>query len=573
MPGFFHSASLIGETAPKRTHVSHMFDASAASQPIPGERLSAAAPAVAAERILHGWDYVCFGLLTALTWAALAWCLAAWFAQADWCVHPLLLGGITLLLGYAVACQQFRWCLLVLMRRPRPKPPREGWRVGVATTVVPEAEPLEMLEETLRSLITMDYPHDTWVLDEGDDVRVQALCTRLGARHFSRKLLPQYQAAHGRFQARSKHGNYNAWLKEHGWAQYDLIVNVDPDHVPAPTFLHEVLGYFDDPQIGYVQAAQAYYNQEASFIARGAAEETYAYYAVTQMASYALGFPIVTGCHTAHRAAALIHVGGFAPHDADDLLITFMYRAAGWRGVYVPKILARGLTPVDWASYLTQQRRWARSVLDIKFRLYPRLAGRLSRHERLLGFLHGLYYLQGLTTGIGIGFLTYMLASGSVPQFLTDGTFWYLIGLFTAMHSAELYAQRFFLGGRAEWGLHWRAGLLQLAKWPYLGLALWDVLRHRKPAYQMTPKVPRTAKPRLVLRAHLPIILLVGGAWLIGLVAGWPLPGILHLWTAGLVLASLALIATEWWPFPPPYNRQLWVRQARGGSLHDDGKL
>ena len=89
-------------------------------------------------------------------------------------------------------------------------------------------------------------------------------------------------------------------------------------------------------------------------------------------------------------------------------------------------------------------------MLDIKFRLYPRLARHLSRHERLLGFLHGLYYLQGLTTGVGIGCLTYMLASGSVPQFLTDGTFWRLIGLFTAMQSAELYAQRFFLGGRAE---------------------------------------------------------------------------------------------------------------------------
>ncbi len=563
MTSSFQSKSLSGGPAPKSVHVLHMFDPSPPGQQMTGGQLSTVGPAVENVGVLRWWDYACVGFLTALMWVALAWCLAAWITQPDWWVHPVLLGAMTLLLIYTVACQQLRWFSLLLIRRPKPKSPQVGWRVGVATTIVPEAEPLEMLEETLRKLVEMDYPHDTWVLDEGDDMRVKAVCTRLGARHFSRKSLPRYHTAQGCFQARSKHGNYNAWLAEYGWAQYDIVVNVDPDHIPTPMFLHEVLGYFDDPRIGYVQAAQAYYNQGASFIARGAAEETYAYYSATQMASYALGLPIVTGCHTAHRAAALKQVGGFAPHDADDLLITLLYRVAGWQGVYVPKILARGLTPVDWGSYLTQQRRWARSVLDIKIRLYPHLVGRLPRRERILGFLHGLYYLQGLTTGVGMGLLAYMLVSGAVPQFLTDGTLWRLLGAYAALQGAEFYRQRFFLGGWAECGLHWRAGLLQLAKWPYLGLALLDVLRNRKPAYQLTPKVPRTAKPRLVLRAHLPIVSLLGLAWLVGAVAGWSLPGILHLWVLGLMLASLVLIATEWWPFPPPYDRRLWERQAR----------
>jgi cellulose synthase (UDP-forming) len=549
-----------------------LYDPSAPREPIPSGLPHASGPAVGLTSVLRGWDYAGFGCLTALTWAALAWCLAAWLTQADWRVHPVLLGGLTLLLAYNVAIQQFRWFLLLNMRRPAPKPPRAGWRVGVATTFVPGAESLEMLEVTVQALVDMAYPHETWVLDEGDDARVHALCTRLGARHFSRHSLAHYQTAEGRYQARSKHGNYNAWLATHGWAQYDLIMNIDPDHVPASTVLLEVLGYFDDPKIGYVQVAQAYYNQAASFIARGAAEETYAYYSVTQMASAGLGFPIVTGCHTTHRVTALQQVGGFAPHDADDLLITFLYRAAGWRGVYVPKILARGLTPVDWADYLRQQRRWARSVLDIKCRLYPRLAGRLPRRERVLGFLHGLSYLQGLTTGVGMGLLAYILASGAVPQFLTDGTLWRLLGLYAAVQMAEFYQQRFFLGGWNECGLHWRAGLLQLAKWPYLGLALFDVLRRRQPAYEMTPKVWLTAKPRLVVRAHLPIVSLLGLAWLSGVVAGHPLPGLLHLWTAGLIVTSVALMATDWWPFPAPYERLLWERQARE-ELQEVGKL
>jgi hypothetical protein len=524
----------------------------------------ATAATVVNERVFCWWDYGCFGLLTAVTWAALAWVLPPWVGHADWHQQPVLMGLLSVMLAYHLACQQFRWWLLPVMRRPTPRPPHAGWHVAVATTFVPGAESLEMLEDTVKALVAMAYPHDTWVLDEGDDGEVNALCARLGARHFSRKPLAPYQTGRGPFQARSKHGNYNAWLDACGLASYDILVNFDPDHVPEPTFLHEVLGYFDDPRVGYVQAAQAYYNQRASFIARGAAEETYAYYSATQMASYALGLPIVTGCHTAHRVTALQAVGGFAPHDADDLLITYHYRAAGWQGVYIPKILARGLTPVDWAGYLTQQRRWARSVLDIKWRIYPQLAGRLPRRERLLGLLHGLYYLQGLTTGIAIGLLAWMLASGAVPQFLTDGTLWHLVGLYAALQLTEFYQQRFFLGGWAECGLHWRAGLLQLAKWPYLGLALLDVLRHRQPAYEMTPKVRGSANPRLVVRAQLPIVLLLGWVWLIGVAAGRPLPGLLQLWTAGIVLAVVALMATDWWPFPAPYDRRLWERQARG---------
>ena len=194
-----------------------------------------------------------------------------------------------------------------------------------------------MLGETVRALVRMDYPHETWVLDECDDPQVKALCMRLGACHFSRKHAPRYQTAAGTFQARSKHGNYNAWLDAIGFQRYEIIAAFDPDHVPVPTFLTEVLGYFNDPEVGYVQVAQVYYNQRASFIARGAAEETYGYYSSVQMAAYALGYPIVTGCHNTHRVIALQHVGGFAPHDADDLLLTLLYRSQHWRGVYVPQ--------------------------------------------------------------------------------------------------------------------------------------------------------------------------------------------------------------------------------------------
>ena len=101
---------------------------------------------------------------------------------------------------------------------------------------MPERSPSRRCWKRPYALVTLDYPHDTWVLDEGDEDRVKALCLRLGAKHFSRKNLSHYQTDSGLFQSRSKHGNYNAWLYEIGFKRYDIITAFDPDHVPQPCF-------------------------------------------------------------------------------------------------------------------------------------------------------------------------------------------------------------------------------------------------------------------------------------------------------------------------------------------------
>ena len=405
---------------------------------------------VRSDPLFRWWDYPIFAALTILAVAASVVFLSYWLTADDWSDDPIAFAMLTVLILFNLAVQQVRWCCLPWMRQPRRLTPAPGYRVGVATTFVPGAESLPMLEHTVAALVAMDYPHETWVLDEGDSPEVRELCHRLGALHFTRKGISKYQTGCGSFAARTKHGNYNAWLHDVGFARYDVIVSFDPDHVPARAYLARVLAYFADSAVGYVQAPQAYYNQRASFIARGAAEETYAYYSSIQMANYTLGHPIVTGCHTAHRVTALKSVGGFAPHEADDLLITLLYRAAGWRGVYVPEILARGLTPVDWKGYLGQQRRWARSVLDVKFRAYPRLAPSLPWHERVLGLMHGAYYLRSTANVLGLVALLVLLVTGRVPEVLSWTGIGYTLPLMGALLVLDLYRQRFFLDSRSE---------------------------------------------------------------------------------------------------------------------------
>lgn len=508
---------------------------------------------VRTERVFLGWDWPAFALLTCLTFVALAQFLAYWLALESWAQHPVALAALTVLIAAVLASDQLRWFLLPLMRRPLPMTPGTRWRVGVATTFVPGAEPLDMLEETVRSLVAMDCAHDTWVLDEGDDPQVRGLCRRLGARHFSRKDLARYQAEAGTFCTRSKHGNYNAWLWEVGFQHYDIVVAFDPDHVPGPDYLARVIGYFEDPSIAYVQPAQVYYNQDASFIARGAAEETYAYYSSMQQASYAMGYPIITGCHNAHRVTALREVGGFAAHDADDLLLTQFYRAAGWQGVYVPEILARGLTPVDWDGYLTQQWRWARSVLDVKFRIYPGIAGKLPARTRVISFLHGLHYLQeGVLAFVGLMLLVATLVTGSTAALASLLAAEPLLLLGT-LQLASFYRQRFYLDRRREWGLHWRASLLKLAKWPYFLVALLDVVLDKRVPYVMTRKVGTRARSRMLALPQILSGLMLCAAWVVGSLSHVDVPASAHAWTAIMLAFGLALVSTQYLRYPPPY--------------------
>ncbi|MGE0883513.1 MAG: glycosyltransferase family 2 protein [Blastocatellales bacterium] len=500
-------------------------------------------------------DFPAFIFLTIFCGIAIIYFSAYWFSFNDLLTHPFSFSLLTLIIFTRIANSQAKWFTLPFMKKPLPVDPAKGLRVGVVTTIVPWAESLEMLEKTLRAMIVMDYPHDTWVLDEGDDERVKELCDRLGVFHFSRKNIPEYQTGSGIFQSHTKHGNYNAWFFEIGFKQYDVITTFDPDHVPIPAFLLNVIGYFKDSAVGYVQAAQVYYNQQASFIAQGAAEETYEYYSCTQMAAGSLGQPAMVGCHNTHRVTALKSIGGFAAHDADDLLTGLRYQSAGWKGIYLPRILAKGLTPVDWNGYLTQQRRWARSVIDVKFKLRNLVDGVLPRHGWAINFLHGLFYIQNsITTFIGILLLVYMLASGSVPQAIRPSLLPRLALLFAAIQACALFRQKFYLHPQSEHGIHWRAALLRYAKWPVFLLALRDVVIGRRVPYALTRKIKEKPSARLLIIPHSACVFFVTLAFVTGKALGHSVPSLLYWVAGGVVITSVSLIFSTKLNYPPPYE-------------------
>jgi hypothetical protein len=206
-----------------------------------------------------------------------------------------------------------------------------------------------------------------------------------------------------------------------------------------------------------------------------------------------------------------------------------LYRDAGWQGVYVPKILARGMTPSDWTSYLNQQRRWARSVLDLKLRTYPKLASGLPLQTQVMSLLHGFNYLyKSFAIAGGLALLAVMCLTGTGDRIVGSLATLPFLFLCVAMQLCEFYRQRFYLDWRNEGGLHWRAAILNYAKWPYMLGALCDVLLNRRFAYTLTPKNGRTTRrygwllPHAITAAIIGLAGWAGTSW--GLATGYFFP-------------------------------------------------
>jgi cellulose synthase (UDP-forming) len=419
------------------------------------------------------------------------------------------------------------WVLVYRMRDPLPMAPPRGLRVAMLTTIVPDSEPVELVERALRAMLQVRYEGhvDVWILDEGDSPAVRAMADRLGVRHFSRKGRGAYNQPSGAYRARSKAGNHNAWRTEHA-AGYDVVCQMDPDHVPFPCFLERTLGYFRDPETAFVVAPQVYGNPHDGFVPRGASVQQYVFSGVVSRAGNGLNAPLLIGTNHLYRPAAWDQIGGYQDSVTEDHLtgmrvLGTVNPATGraWRAVYTPDVLAIGEAPTTWTDYFNQQKRWAYGICEIKRNRRLRTGIRLTRAQRLL-FGAVQFYYPSVAVHIGLSSLAtagYLLLDAHPARL--DGRVW--VGLWAAAmlswYVAWLWLRRFNLAPheRRDPGLHGIA-LAMIAGPVYVVAAIAAALR-RPLTYIVTAKGRlRRADTLRTFRLHL----CWAGGWLGVLAAG-----------------------------------------------------
>lgn len=430
---------------------------------------------------------------TVLTGAVSLLVLADWWFRPAHVASPALFFALSLAFWYGMGRIAVGWVSYVGLRRPEHRPAPPGLRVAIFTTSSP-GEPLAMFEKTLEACARVRYPHTTYLLDDTQDPRFREVAERHGAVWLELVGLPGAKA-----------GKINAALER---TDEEFVLVLDPDHIPFPNFLDRVLGQFEDAGVGFVQVCQAYYNQARSFVARGAAEQTYAFYGPLMMGMFGHGTSVAIGANCTFRREALQSIGGHGIGLAEDLVTSVRLHAAGWRSVYVPEVVSRGLVPEDLGSFYKQQLKWARGVYEVLFSEVPRLFRTLTWRQRLSYTTIGTYYLFGATTLLYLAFPYLYLWAGVQPASMRFVEFLAYVGpVATCGVGAYLFVQRWLCHPAVERGLHWRGLVLKVACWPvFLVGTVLAVLRRHIP---YIPTAKEAAKGH-VLRLAWPHLLLIG---------------------------------------------------------------
>jgi cellulose synthase/poly-beta-1,6-N-acetylglucosamine synthase-like glycosyltransferase len=475
--------------------------------------------AVRSEPIVTGAARVGWWVI-AVGWAGVTVSFWVWWLRHAAVGTPWLYWPQTVCLVYqATALPAFFFYYVGKMRRPIERRPPHGLRVALITLCVPTHESLPVIRAQLEALRGVAYPHDSWILDEGDSEEVRAMASELGVRYFTRKGVAAWNEPQPPFQAKTKAGNVNAWLDHISEAglEYDVFVQYDIDHRPRPDYLERVLGYFKDPAVAWVQSPSVCGNLD-EWAARGLAEQDMLFHGPLQMGFYgASETPFIVGSHTAYRMEAVREIGGFQPTRAEDHLDTVVLAAHGYKGVYVPEIIAVGSGPRDFTTYLRQQFAWAYSMIEIFFRHTPRLLRHYSVRQAVQFLMcQSWYTLWSLSLAI-------LWVLPIVALVVQKPIAWMPVGEFLVyflpvpLMSALMWfwARRWFQPHGLM--LSWRGLLLEIARWPVVVWALINVLLRIDHGYMITPKGVASGKGLRLLRVYGPYVGLVA----IPIVALW----------------------------------------------------
>src|SRR5215813_1505702 len=406
-------------------------------------------------------------------------------------------------------------------------------------------EPPDMVIDTLRSLLRIDYPRlEIIVIDDNTDDEalwrpVEAWCARHGVKFAHLDDWPGY-----------KSGALNYALRRLTSPEAEVIGIIDSDYQVQAGWLRRCAPAFADPWIGFVQSPQDYRDwQYARYYRRLFYSYKY-FFAVSQPSRNEHDGAIFAGTMGLIRRVALDELGGWDEWViTEDAELSLRLLRAGWHGLHVDETFGRGIMPLTFEALKGQRYRWCFGGIQI-LRMHWRsmMPGRHNRANRLtagqrwaylagaaqwygdlLSLLFFIFLLAGavnLTTGGGQLFrkLTLFLVS-AIPVMV-------LLGLVRAI--ALL---------RRGTGASWRDALGAFFVWQSTSLVVARAsvlaLFAKKAAFLRTPKTGEQTRWWEALRANWAESALA----LLGLAGiGFALSKATEL--AGLLLAGLLLFPT-----------------------------
>jgi cellulose synthase/poly-beta-1,6-N-acetylglucosamine synthase-like glycosyltransferase len=367
------------------------------------------------------------------------------------------------------------------------------------------SEPWQVVRQTLDAMLAQSFPmpYDVWLCSERPTEEAINWCIGRGVGVSTREADPTYQREDWPRRTRCKEGNLAYFYDRWGYRSYDVVAQLDCDHVPEPTYLAEMVRPFSDPAIGYVAAPSVCdANASRSWAARGRLHKEATFHGPFQL-GFSDGFaPLCIGSHYAVRTEALRQIGGLGPDLAEDFSTTFLLNAAGWHGAFAIDAEAHGDGPNTFAAMSVQEFQWARSLATILLWLVPRNLRRLPWVLRFR-FLYALsyYFLLVSATAAGLA-LAPVAASTGLPwihvNYFAFLVHWWSISIWLILITALMRRRGLLRPPRAPL-VSWENWLYSLTRWPFVALgicaAVAGLFRTRPVNFRVTPKHARALEP------------------------------------------------------------------------------
>ncbi len=400
------------------------------------------------------------------------------------------------------------------MRRPLPVSKEVVGRVAMVVTKAP-SEGWPLVRETLEAMLAQDFPHeyDVWLADEDPDEQTMTWCGEHEVGVTTRRGVAEYHQVDWPRRTKSKEGNLAYFYDTVGYENYDLVAQLDADHVPAPDYLEQIVRPFSDPKVGYVAAPSICdSNASRSWSARGRLYSEAMLHGAIQAGCNDGWAPSCIGSHYAVRTTALKEIGGLGPELAEDFSTTLAMSAQGWEGAFAIDAEAHGEGPETLADCVTQDFQWSRSMMVLGLTVAPVALRKASWRARArLGSCLAWYPLYALVMVASFAIPIVALVSGVAPVEVRLGGFYLHLFLPLSLLIAAAYWLRYCGALRPQNAkiISWEIVLFQLVRWPWAFFgcvqAVIGRVTGRQFSFKVTPKGPADHRP-LPLRVILPYL-------------------------------------------------------------------
>ena len=266
---------------------------------------------------------------------------------------------------------------------PQPKGQFNEEDLPRITVQLPLFNEMYVVERLVKAVTEIDYPREKLeiqVLDDSTDETVK-LAEATVANYAQKGFDIRY--IHRADRLGFKAGALEQGLK---LAKGDLLAIFDADFVPRPDCLRKLVDYFTDPLVGCAQMRWSHINGGYNLLTRLQTIMLDGHFVVEQTTRNRTGgFFNFNGTAGIWRRSAIEMSGGWQ-HDTltEDTDLSFRAQLMGWKFVYLLDEEAPAEIPVEINAFKAQQRRWAKGVMQVGIKLYPRIwRSRLPMRIRL----------------------------------------------------------------------------------------------------------------------------------------------------------------------------------------------